>query len=145
MLDKIFLHHISITDSNLGESNEQIVVNGIEQLEYKIIDGLFRLNNNKKSKLAFITSHETSPNIKISDWISELQTYYEVIAFDLKKYKPDLILIEFIDPNIKEYYHHNINNVLNSNIYKFMDENDYKIINWVHDDLVFVPKNINKL
>ena len=78
---------ISLTDSNLGESNEQIVVNGIEQLEYKIIDGLFRLNNNKKSKLAFITSHETSPNIKISDWINELQMYYKVIAFDLKKYK----------------------------------------------------------
>ena len=66
-------------------------------------------------------------------------------GFDLKKYKPDLIMIEFIDPKIKEYYFQNISNILKSDIYKFMDKYDYKMINWVRDDLVFVPKNISQL
>ena len=62
-------------------------------------------------------------------------------GFDLNKYKPDLIMIEFIDTKIKEYYLQNIDNILNSNIYIYMDKNNYKLINWIHDDLVFVPKN----
>ena len=62
-------------------------------------------------------------------------------GFDINKYKPDLVILEFIDVKIKEYYFQNINNVLNSNIYRFMDKNDYKLINWVHDDLVFTPKS----
>ena len=66
-------------------------------------------------------------------------------GFNLKKYKPDLIMIEFIDLKMKEYYFQNIVNILDSTIYKFMDKNDYKMINWVRDDLVFVPKNIGKL
>jgi len=78
---------IPLTKSNRGESQEQIIINSIEKLEYKIIDGLDRLTNKKKLKLAFITSHETSPNIKISDWINDLQKYYKVVAFDLKRYK----------------------------------------------------------
>ena len=63
-------------------------------------------------------------------------------GFNLNKYKPDLIVVEFIDTKIKEYYFQNIENILNSNIYKYMEKHDYKLINWIHDDLVFVPKNI---
>ena len=63
-------------------------------------------------------------------------------GFDLNKYKPDLIMIEFIDANVKEYYFQSIDNILKSNIYVFMDKNNYKLINWIHDDLVFVPKNL---
>ena len=50
-------------------------------------------------------------------------------------------MIEFIDTKIKEYYLQNIDNILNSNIYIYMDKSNYKLINWIHDDLVFVPKN----
>ena len=31
---------------------------------------------------------------------------------------------------------------MNSEIYKFMEKEDYKLINWIHDDLVFVPNNL---
>ena len=61
-------------------------------------------------------------------------------GFDLNKYKPDLVIIEFIDLKIKEYYFRNIDNILNSHVYAFMDQNNYKMVNWIHDDLVFVPK-----
>ena len=47
---------------------------------------------------------------------------------------------KFIDPNINEFYHQKIENITNSLLYKYMDNNDYKLINWIHDDLVFVPK-----
>ena len=85
---------------------------------------------------------------KIIDFVSIDVEGFELNVlngFDLKKYKPKLIIIEFIDLKIKEYYFQNINNILNSDIYKLMDKNNYKMINWVHDDLFFVPNNIEKL
>ena len=62
-------------------------------------------------------------------------------GFNLIKYKPDLIILEFIDPKIKEFYQQNINNILNSDIYTFMIDHNYRLVNWIHDDLVFIPKN----
>ncbi len=71
---------------------------------------------------------------------------YELIVlqgFDLKKYKPDLIVLEFIQPNIKELSQQKIDTILESDLYKHMNNNDYRLINWVHADLVFVPNNPN--
>ena len=62
-------------------------------------------------------------------------------GFDLKKYKPDLIILEFIDPNIKEFYQQNIDNIMTSSLYTYMDDHNYKLINWLHDDIVFIPKD----
>jgi len=52
-----------------------------------------------------------------------------------------LIILELIDPKVKEFYLGNIDIIINSDIYKYMIKNDYKLINWIHDDLIFVPKN----
>jgi FkbM family methyltransferase len=60
-------------------------------------------------------------------------------GFDLKKYKPDLIVVEFLQPKIKEISEQNINAVLKSDLYEYMIKNHYRMINWVHADLVFVP------
>ena len=64
-------------------------------------------------------------------------------GFDFKKYRPNLVILEFIEPGIKEFFHQKIENILESKIYNHMIEQDYKLINWIHDDLVFVPNDIN--
>jgi FkbM family methyltransferase len=65
-------------------------------------------------------------------------------GFDLKKYKPKALSIEFIDPGMKkeEFYHQNINNIMNSDVYKFMTDNDYHFVNLLHSDLIFVSREI---
>ena len=64
-------------------------------------------------------------------------------GFNLKKYKPKLIILELLDQTVKEFYLGKIDNILNSNIYIYMNENNYKLVNWIHDDLIFVPKDIS--
>ena len=59
-------------------------------------------------------------------------------GFNLKKYKPKLILLEFILPNKKEFYEKDINEITNSEVYKFLIKKEYKLINWNHDDLLFM-------
>jgi FkbM family methyltransferase len=61
-------------------------------------------------------------------------------GFDLKKYKPNLVILEFIDPNIKEFYHQKIQNIIDSELYHYMNYHNYKLVNWIHDDLVFTQK-----
>ena len=65
-------------------------------------------------------------------------------GFNLKKYKPKLILLEFILPNKKEFYEKDINEITNSEIYKFLIKNEYKLINWNHDDLLFMRLDYSK-
>ena len=65
-------------------------------------------------------------------------------GFDLKKYKPKLILLEFILPNKKEFYEKDINEITNSEVYKFLIKNEYKLINWNHDDLLFMTLDYSK-
>ena len=66
-------------------------------------------------------------------------------GLNFKKYRPKIISIEFIKPNIKEFYQNNIKDIEKSNIYKFMLNKKYKLINWIHDDLIFISKTSNLL
>ena len=65
-------------------------------------------------------------------------------GFDLKKYKPKLILLEFILPNKKEFYEKDLNEITNSEVYNFLIKNEYKLINWNHDDLLFMRLDFSK-
>ena len=64
-------------------------------------------------------------------------------GLNFKSYRPKIISIEFIKPNIKEFYQHDVKNILKSDIYKFMLSKRYKLVNWIHDDLVFISKKTN--
>ena len=65
-------------------------------------------------------------------------------GFDLKKYKPKILTIEYIDPTMKkeEFYHQNIDNILNSDVYKFMKNNGYYFVQLLHSDLIFVSSDV---
>ncbi len=64
-------------------------------------------------------------------------------GFDLQKYKPRVISIEYLDLKMKklEFKNNDINNLLNSNLYKFFINNNYHFINWLHGDLIFINKD----
>ena len=61
-------------------------------------------------------------------------------GFNLKKYKPNVVVIEYLDLSAKklEIKNLNINNVLKSEIYNYMVSKNYTLVNWLHSDLVFV-------
>ena len=67
-------------------------------------------------------------------------------GFDINRYRPDIIVLEFIDYASKEqeFYNNKIQNLINSEIYKYMSQNNYSFVNWVGFDLVFISKDIRK-
>ena len=64
-------------------------------------------------------------------------------GFDLEKYKPSVISVEFLDLKMKklEFRNNDLSRVINSNMYKILNNNNYSLINWLHGDLIFVHKN----
>ncbi len=75
----------------------------------------------------------------------------DVEGFELKvlnglnfdKYKPSVIIVEFLDLEAKKWEipYNNLDNVLKSEIYRFLINKNYKLVNWVNGDLVFIKKN----
>ena len=63
-------------------------------------------------------------------------------GFDISKYKPSVISIEYLDLNMKklEFKNNDVNNLLNSDLYKYFIQNNYFFVNWLHGDLIFVHK-----
>ena len=64
-------------------------------------------------------------------------------GFDIKKYSPEIVSIEYLDLKMKrlEFKNNDLKNVLNSEIYKYMVFNGFSLINWNHADLIFINNN----
>ena len=66
---------------------------------------------------------------------------YKILkSFDFIKYKPKVIVVEYLDTTLPKLEIKNlkIDNVINSNIYKLIVSNGYTFANWLHSDLVFI-------
>ncbi len=60
--------------------------------------------------------------------------------FDFHKFKPKIIVVEYLDLSLKklEIKNLNIQNAINSEIYKLITSKNYTLANMIHSDLVFV-------
>jgi len=65
-------------------------------------------------------------------------------GFNIRKYYPDIIVVEFLDLKLKklELINQNITSILNSDIYNYLIKNNYHFVNFVHSDLVFANDSI---
>ena len=63
--------------------------------------------------------------------------------FNIQKYKPKVISVEFIDfkMNKLEFRNNNVDRILKSELYKYFTSNNYHFVNWTHADLIFVHKS----
>ncbi len=68
-------------------------------------------------------------------------------GFDIEKYYPDVIVIEYLDVQMKkiEFHNQDIAKIMSSELYKFMNSKKYRFVNWLHSDLVFVSDNIRAI
>tara|TARA_B100000242_G_scaffold287834_1_gene255239 strand:+ start:787 stop:1494 length:708 start_codon:yes stop_codon:yes gene_type:complete len=64
-------------------------------------------------------------------------------GFDINKYKPSVVSVEYLDLKMKklEFKNNNLDNLLSSNIYKYFNDNNYYFVNWLHSDLIFIHKD----
>ena len=63
--------------------------------------------------------------------------------FNIQKYKPKVISVEFIDfrMNKLEFRNNNVDRMLKSELYKYFTSNNYHFVNWTHADLIFIHES----
>ena len=75
----------------------------------------------------------------------DVEGYEEKVlsGFDINRYRPNVISVEFLDlkMNELEIKNNNIDRLIDSNLYKYFTNNDYYFVNWLHGDLIFVHKD----
>ncbi len=80
---------VPLIKNTIGATSEERVNNSIQQLEYAFADGLSKLLNPKKQKIAVLKGNGQLPDVQIADFIKTLQDYYFVGAFTLDSVASD--------------------------------------------------------
>ena len=64
-------------------------------------------------------------------------------GLDFNKYRPNVIVVEYLDLNVSklEIKNLNIENVINSEIYKFLTLKRYILVNSIYSDLIFIKSD----
>ena len=92
--------HIAINflENNVNKRPAENINSSIEEIEYKFITSILSLTNNKKKKIAFLEGNGELDNNRILDVTKSilkdnynLNYYYNVEKFDIKKYSLDSI------------------------------------------------------
>ena len=77
---------VSLLQKNLGDRPEQRILQSIQQLEYAIMDGVYKILLQEKKKIAVLSSHDTSKDILVTNFLQDLLPYYNLAAFDLEAF-----------------------------------------------------------
>ncbi len=89
---------------------------------------------------------ESNMNIKKIDLLSIDVEGYEMNVlkgFNIEKYQPNVIVLEVLNQETKEFYLRDINEIIKTDLHNHMIKNNYKLINCIHDDLIYVHNNFN--
>jgi ABC-2 type transport system permease protein len=75
---------ISLLNKQLGDTDQDKISRSLQEIEYLISDGIYKVTLKEKSKIAVLTSHQTSESLKLADLLQSLQPYYSVSTVDLQ-------------------------------------------------------------
>ena len=133
LVDLFFYHHRSpintintfIHKSRIKKSSQ------IKKIETNTLDNIIEESPYKDRKINLLSIDVEGSEMDI------------LKGFNLRKYCPDVVVIEFLDLSMKklEFYNQSINKVIKSDLYEHMTDNNYHLVNWLHSDLVFVNNN----
>ena len=101
----------------------------IKKIETDTLDNIIKKSNIKMKKIDFLSIDVEGNELNV------------LKGLNFKRYEPKIVVLEFIDPRIKEFYYHKIEKIMKSELYKFMKKKKYNLVNWIHDDLMFISKN----
>ena len=128
---ELYFHHnrsaINTLEKNKGGKSKEI-----REIQTNTLNNIIKNSQYKESEIDFVSIDVEGHEIKV------------INGFDLKKYSPKIVVIEYQDLDMKkeEFYNQNIEKIVNSNIYKHMINKGYVLVNWLHSDLVFINKKL---
>jgi len=74
---------IPLVKNKIGETQQQLVTNSVQHLEYVFADGISKLVNPKRRKIAVLKGNGEMDNLNIADYVKTLRDYYFIAPFTL--------------------------------------------------------------
>lgn len=74
---------IPLVKNKIGETQQQLVTNSVQHLEYAFADGISKLVNPKRRKIAVLKGNGEMDNLNIADYVKTLRDYYFIAPFTL--------------------------------------------------------------
>ena len=74
---------IPLVKNTIGATQQQLVTNSVQQLEYAFADGFSKLVNPKRRKIAVLKGNGQLENKYIADYIKSIRDYYFIAPFTL--------------------------------------------------------------
>ena len=129
-----YLHFHKKSPINQIKTTNNLKVNNykeIRKINSSSLDSIIENSNFKDVHIDFISIDVEGYELKVIE------------GFNLEKYKPSIIVVEYLDLNIKklELKNFKIDNIINSEIYKMLTSRGYNLVNWLHSDLIFSHKD----
>mgnify|MGYP001281964793 FL=1 len=129
--DLYFFHNRSSINS-LSEIRKK-EAKEIRKIQTKTLNSIFENSKFKNEQINLLSIDVEGHEIEV------------LKSFNLEKYAPEMLVIEFLERNIiknLEFHNQNISEILNSEVYKHMIKNNYHFVNWLHSDLIFVHNSV---
>ena len=106
----------------------------VEKIKSDTLNSIIEKSPYKDKKIDFVSIDVEGHEIEV------------IKGFNLKKYRPSIIVIEYLDMSLEkiEIKNFNLENIINSEIYKLMIENEYRMVNWLHSDLIFAHNSFRE-
>ena len=103
----------------------------IKKLNTKTLDQVLKNSKFSNEKIDFLSIDVEGHELEV------------LKGFNLIKYSPKIISIEFLDNNLTKIDVKNFElaNVINSKLYKYLINNKYRLVNWLHSDLIFAHQD----
>ncbi len=74
---------VPLIKNNIGASQQELVSNSVQHLEYAFTDAFTKLVYPKRKKIAVLRGNGQLPNANIADLVTSLRDYYFIAAFTL--------------------------------------------------------------
>jgi FkbM family methyltransferase len=128
VLDYLYFHDKSpINKIKSKENNNEQSFQKIKKINSDTLDSIIENSVYKNKEIDFLSIDVEGHELEV------------IKGFNLQKYKPRIIVIEYLDKSLKkiEIKNFNLQNILNSKIHQIMINNGYNIVNWLHSDLIY--------
>ncbi len=74
---------IPLIKNKLGVSQQELITNSIQHLEYAFADAFSKLLNPKRKKIAILKGNGQLPDLNIADFVTAIKDYYYIAPFTL--------------------------------------------------------------
>ncbi len=74
---------IPLVKNKIGASQQELVTNSVQHLEYAFADGFSKLTNPKSKKIAILRGNKQLPDKYLADFIRKISEYYRIAPFTL--------------------------------------------------------------